>query len=454
MMASTMKSPKTLFATLLAALLVSPCFADRRAQDLVDAFREDDDRTAKVAQDALVALGDDAIKPCQKALNDGNFKVRKRAAEVLGRLGPSARRAAPDLVQLVGDAQYDVQAAAENSLQRMGEDAIPALADALQNSPDGFRKQALSLLSRCGPKAAPIVLRILKKDQSTYMRASAAEALGEIRPAAAETVEALISAFSDLEENVRAAAADALGAIGAPAGVAIGPLITVSHGDKDSLVRKKALDAVARIGPARKESIPGLNAALRDSNPEVRRDVIDSIRISTMTFTESLPLLSSVLKDPDPKVRLMLVQASVVAGGKSAAALPILRIAVNDSAKPVRSAAIEALGQLTEASAEAAAELMHPLGEADPAIRQDAIRALSNLGKAGLVGLIQGLGDNYSPLSDEAAKGILAIGPDAIPSLEALESNTYPVMKKKAQDLLKRLRQPAPKKRRRKTEPS
>src|SRR4051812_18421604 len=68
--------------------------AEPAAYDLVEALRYDEEPVGAAAGDALVAIGEPAIKPLRYALGDANFIVRRRAAQILGRFGSQAHRAA------------------------------------------------------------------------------------------------------------------------------------------------------------------------------------------------------------------------------------------------------------------------------------------------------------------------------------------------------------------------
>src|SRR5260221_14793050 len=137
---------------------VLPVHAEAQAQELVESLRDDDENNARATQQMLFNVGPDAaVRPLQKVLFDSNFKVRRRAAEVLARFGPQAKRAAPDLVIVLADPQFEVREAAQKALIQMGDDAIPALSDALKSHKEGVRKLALGTISRCGPKGIPFI---------------------------------------------------------------------------------------------------------------------------------------------------------------------------------------------------------------------------------------------------------------------------------------------------------
>ena len=319
---------RRLIPLLALVLLARPVLvrADKGAQDLVETLRDDDEATAKASEAMLVKIGPDAVRPLQKALNDSNFRVRRRAAETLARLGPQAKRAAPDLVQLLGDAQFDVHAAAEKALIAMGDDAIPALADALKSDQEGLRKMALSTMSRCGPKAIPYFLSLLKKDESPVIRASAAEALGNASPVTPDVTLGLVQALSDLEEGVRSSAADSLGLLGASSQSAIRPLFSVSQDDHDALTRKKAADALAQIGKSSKEA-GALVAAeyekqLKSQDTLSRQNAIASLG---NLGAAGMPGLIQALSDRDPAVSDQASQTIILVGQDAVPALEQLK---------------------------------------------------------------------------------------------------------------------------------
>ncbi len=439
-----------LFLFVLGRALPACAAAPVQAQDLVESLRDDDENNARAAQQMLFNMGAEAVRPLQKVLFDSNFRVRRRAVEVLARLGPLAKRAAPDLVLVLADPQFEVRDAAQKALIQMRDDAIPALSDALKSNKEGLRKVALGTLSRCGPKGIPIILKLLKTDESSIIRADAASALGDAQPATPEVVNALIHAFADLEEMVRSAAADSLGQQGPAAKAAIGPLLVAAQRDRDPLTRKKAGDALLRIGTAGKESIEGFIACLHDPSEDVRRHIVDYIGLSNIPYADASPVLNSALKDPDATVRLKVIQVTVAISSPSASAMPVLKQALADPVVDVRAAAIEGMGQMKDSATEAAAELAHLLSDTNPVIRQDAIRALGNLGAAGLPGLLRALSDSYGTLSDEAGKAIVQLGQEAVPSLEAmLQQGADPELKNKATELLRRIQHKPPPRRKR-----
>lgn len=84
----------------------------------------------EAAADALGRIGPAAVPGLIEALRSSDPTVRRKAADVLGRLGSDAKDATPDLVRLLDDPDESVRKAAARTLGRIGppaEEAVPAL---------------------------------------------------------------------------------------------------------------------------------------------------------------------------------------------------------------------------------------------------------------------------------------------------------------------------------------
>jgi hypothetical protein len=82
------------------------------------------------ASDALGRIGPAAVPSLIETLKSPDPTVRRKAVEVLGRMGPEAEPAVPDLIRLLDDADPEVRKAAARTLGRIGppaEAAVPAL---------------------------------------------------------------------------------------------------------------------------------------------------------------------------------------------------------------------------------------------------------------------------------------------------------------------------------------
>ena len=241
---------------------------------LADALHFDEDSVAQAVGDALIKIGPASVPRLAKETTDTNFIVRRRSAQILGRFGPQARDASSALVRLVEDPQFDVSAAAQDALIKIGDPAIPSIVSEMRSADATTRRSFIRLLGKLGPSAAPPLIRSLKKDENAYVRAGAAEALGGLKNAADTAVPALTDALKDLDDDVRVAAANALGQFGPAAGSAIFVLKNVAQNDTSSLVQQRASDAVKEINaPAATVSAstaPAAAAPIQNSHPSMK----------------------------------------------------------------------------------------------------------------------------------------------------------------------------------------
>ncbi len=93
--------------------------------------------------------------------------------------------------------QWTDQDAAEDALGRIGAPAVPALMDALRSTNPSVRRKAVEVLGRMGEDASPAVpaLTALLDDPDFGVRKAAARTLGQIGPAAKDAVPALMRAL-------------------------------------------------------------------------------------------------------------------------------------------------------------------------------------------------------------------------------------------------------------------
>lgn len=226
------------------------------ARDAIPALQEAAARDSNAdvhaaAQDALVyvkATRQDAVKLLVEASNDSSWKMRQKAAQVLGEMGPAAREAIPALQKATGDADSDVQAAALEALVKVSPgEAVKLLVDRLNAS-------------------------------ESQVRQKAARILGEMRPAARDAIRALIKATHDDNSDVQAAALEAL--VKASPEDAIKPLVLKLNASEWQ-VRQKAAQMLGGMGSAAREAIPALQKAAQDSDSDVRaaaQEALDKIQ--------------------------------------------------------------------------------------------------------------------------------------------------------------------------------
>lgn len=242
---------------------------------------------ADEAGDALAKkLGAQARDPRE------SLDARAEAARTIGKLGPSAAAAVPDLVavldRLRGAEQEPLQEAIVEALGQIG---APA-------------RGALPALARLGGRSVDID-QALKLSREQILTASDA---------------------ADVEALVR------------------------QLGSRDASLRVRAAKALADLGPAGRAAVPTLVAGLGDTDADARRAIIQAIRVVQPNFRPTEALVRAIavdLRDPDANYRLLAARMLGRIGPLAVAAAPDLDTLRNDPDQDVRRAALEALNRVT-----------------------------------------------------------------------------------------------------------
>jgi HEAT repeat protein len=207
------------------------------AMPAVSALRKvmDEDDNASVRIAAIVSaleadpdnkeLARHTVPVLQAAMKVGRgvntaYEDRLDAIQVLARIGPPARAAAPEVVAvMLGTQEKELQEAAARTLTALADESVvQTLVEAWRNQPDRFRKRRIALaraLGAIGPAAgaAVPVLREALRDDDFFagdLRREAAIALGNIGKAARPAVPDLVARLEDEDRELRKAAGDAL----------------------------------------------------------------------------------------------------------------------------------------------------------------------------------------------------------------------------------------------------
>jgi HEAT repeat protein len=298
------------------------------------------------------------------------------AADALGRMGPAAEEAVPDLVQVLNVRNDTVRSRAGKALADIGEVAVPSLISALKQQEPSVRIAAADTLGNIGPAAKEAVpaLATLLGDEDQEVSRHAASALGRIGPAAvpelievarwrgrhatdmastafadlkadAATVRELVKLMGNVKEDpaVRAFAAKALGNMPDKARGEMPELIRLL-GDENNDVRTAARWALGQTGP---KGIPALREALKNGNPRVRSGAAFALGSMGPAAEEAVPDLLHAMKDEDRTVRI----DAILAIGKT---------------KVASDAVVRALNQVLET-------------DKDEVVRLDAVRVLSKI---------------------------------------------------------------------------
>jgi HEAT repeat protein len=204
---------------------------------------------------ALSRAGKPAIGPLIAVLRDA---MRERLHSVVIRsladIGPDAAAAVPLLKEKLNSHDKDIKRETIWALGAMGTKAGEAMSELkriLPNSLPSHRVFIAESISKIAPDD-PLPCQVLAaelRNPDWDIRNKSAWALERMGPRAAKAVPALVTALSDLIDDVRKPASIALGAIGPKAKDALGRLQAIAEDVNETpSIRKAAREAVKKIG--------------------------------------------------------------------------------------------------------------------------------------------------------------------------------------------------------------
>ena len=240
------------------------------------------------------------IESTVTALKTGDPNTRMKAANALGFMREDAAEAVPALIDALEDSYEPVRRNAIYTLGAIGELSVEPLMDALDAEKEAFEMEpilhicdAAHGLAAVGAPAVSMLISALA-DERENVRASAAYALGEMGPVAAEAVDALIALLTDESEEVRRHATSALGMIKVPTSKTVPALVKVLRNPEDTDLAFFAAQALTRIGPHATEAVPALRDALMSESAYVRG--FSSEALSRIGTAEALQALVPFLR--------------------------------------------------------------------------------------------------------------------------------------------------------------
>jgi HEAT repeat protein len=179
---------------------------------------ETDEKVLANASLVLRQIGPDAKDAVPELIEVVKKGKPPQAVEALGRIGPKAKAAVPVLAEALkgkGSGSDPMRVRAAIALGQIGPDAkeaVPALADALSGPPP-LRFHAATSLGQIGPnadKAVVALIDLLKDEKAGPGRALAAQALGEIGPGAKDALRTLKELTGNKDGNLGTAATKAV----------------------------------------------------------------------------------------------------------------------------------------------------------------------------------------------------------------------------------------------------
>lgn len=364
--------------------------------DLDKALRDKDGNVRREAAQALGRIGPPAkaaVPALIAALGDDSQPVVLAAAHALSRLG---REAVPALVPLVKDRRLGRWAVVILSeVGPDAAPAVDSLRAALARADEDFTQDIVVALGRIGPEAsaaAPELIKIVE-DQQHKLRVPAAFALGNIRAAAAAPVlTKVIQEEDEKESKLPLVAAGALMLIeepqeGAHLKLAL-PKLIAALADKSAVIRREAAAALRQIGPPAASAAPALIQGLKDPNPAV---CVSCLWALTAVAPEDAapaiaPQIGALLSSPSPQVRYTACYAAGTLGPDANAVVPSLEKNLQDPDQFLQIASAWALMRIRPEKPEIVEECLDPLIRGlslpDPRVRAEAATSLGLSGPA------------------------------------------------------------------------
>jgi len=217
-MTATM-NPYALIRRIIVAALTGTLpdeYRDDSVSILTQALAAPDDEVRAMAVIGLGELGAGSppivVPALTGAIHDGCEQVRRRAVRSLGDLGRASLPALPHLIAALRDPITCVRLEAMSALGRIGPDAEPAvpyLVCLLADEETRVRTVAGATLKKIGPSCIPFLVEAMT-DPDAILRERAALLLGQLKATDDASIEALLEALSDYDEDVRAAARKSL----------------------------------------------------------------------------------------------------------------------------------------------------------------------------------------------------------------------------------------------------
>jgi HEAT repeat protein len=365
-------------------------------------------------------------------LGAADVLVREEALEVIGRAGPAAKAAEPEVRTLLRAKPASLRLRAALALWHITGDrriAVAALADYLPEAPGtAARTEALRQLQQIGPDAAaavPAVLDLVDADDQN-LRTHAQIALTAMGPAA---VPSLAEVLKSGEVRRRRNAAVILGRLGPTANAAAAAL-EARLTDDDPAVRVHCARALWQAGKSTRAVADVMAAAVRGDNAELRGEALDAV----LTFVDAnraplvRPVLEAALRGRDPVARMRAAGGLFTIDGKADAVLPILREGLGSGDRQVWGQAALGLAKLGPKAAPAVRELVSLLKSPEGVFSYEVRQALSQVGPAAVGPVVAALEDaGVTPQLAQAASDVLGhLAPAAAAKVGPLLAHANP----------------------------
>ena len=362
-------------------------------------YRSGHKRAQLYAIESLGQLGSQAVEGAPilaQALKDHDSEVRKKAADALRRMGPSARYVAFRILLAASDADEVAGAAALEALYEQGKLTAGEIDLLNEAAGDEKRRQFIRYFAvmRLGEegdkavKAVPTLIRVLDNEKDAKLLTHSIEALRRIGNKEKQTLAALLRlAQSQAPERVRLASLDALNRLDPSAFSIIQMLERTAPGKEANgkvLLRiKQLLDA--RLESLKTDEMIELQPVLRHKDAgfiEVGLDLV----IRKKNAAGLVPDLVELAKHKEDKVSDKALHALEFVGPDAKSSAPtLIRVLENEKGENEKDAklllhSVEALGRIGSKEKQTLAALLRVVqSQAPERVRLASLDALNRL---------------------------------------------------------------------------
>jgi HEAT repeat protein len=264
-----------------------------------------------------------------------HLQLERNAIEVLQRMGPLA---APAVLPLLSEKRFGGREAAISLLRTYGPSASAELIATLTHPDPAMRAGAAMALARFPPSEQGGLESLVaaRRDRDPTVRAAVLNALGEFPNHPQLVVPHLLESLSDRIALVRFQAIQSLRGFGPEAAPAVDSLRSILQSDTDELRAEAAL-TLAQIGQAARSATPELLDAMRHGGVHAARQAAAVLIELDLNVEESINRLISLLQVRDLTARIRTLDALGALGARATSAVPtMLTLFSNDDPRDDR----------------------------------------------------------------------------------------------------------------------
>jgi HEAT repeat protein len=400
---------------------------------------------------ALAAIGKPAVEGLRGLLKERPENVRAEVIMALGRVGPDASDAVPELIPLIGSESERIRHEASLALGKIGTAAVGPLIAAAADQDAIVREGAIEGLGHLPSPDDRIqgVVVAAAEDAAPSVRAAAVKSLSGLGLPDEVLAKAMEKSLRDGDGRVRRAAVATLVARRALLARMAPELESLLAAEREDVARDAAF-LLGEIGPGAvtrllaalrheasridliagglaqvgRSAVPSLVQAARDSNSRVRRGAALALGQIRPLSPSTVATLAAGLNDPDPEVKEAFLTSVGGLGSRAREAVPAVRDLLKNPSPSIRTKAVEVLSRAAPRDQRLRDDLIPMLDDPDDRVQRrviDAIRILGPSGRNALAAIVTKLGTSKAEEVRLAAVEFIAShGPfakDAIPAL-------------------------------------